>query len=71
VMRAKGKGAILNIVTGSGQGADTGAYLSSMAGVAELSHQADLELSPYGIRVYAVVNSVDVVKDVMTTLEAK
>jgi NAD(P)-dependent dehydrogenase (short-subunit alcohol dehydrogenase family) len=70
VMRAKGKGAILNIVTGAGRGADTGAYLSSMAGLAELSHQTDLELSPHGIRVYTVVNSVNVVKDAMTTLEA-
>ena len=73
VMRAKGKGAILNIVAGAGRGLDAkrdaGAYLSSMAGLAALSHQADLELSPHGIRVYAVENSVDVVKDVMTTLE--
>ena len=42
-----------------------------MAGLAALSHQADLELSPYGIRVYAIENSVDVVKDVMLLLEAK
>ncbi len=74
VMRGKGKGTILNIVAGAGRGADAtrdaGAYLSSMAGLVALSHQADLELSPHGIRVYAVENSVDVVKDVMSTLEA-
>jgi len=72
VMRAKGQGAILNIVTGAGRGVekDAGAYLSSMAGLVALSRQADLELRPHGIRVYAVENSVDVVKDVMTTLEA-
>lgn len=73
VMRGKGKGEILNIVAGSGEGVgkDAAAYLSSMAGLAALSHQADLELSPLGIRVYAVENSTDVVKDVMLALEAK
>lgn len=73
MMRGKGKGEILNIVAGSGKGVgnDAAAYLSSMAGLAALSHQADLELSPLGIRVYAVENSTDVVKDVMLTLEAK
>jgi NAD(P)-dependent dehydrogenase (short-subunit alcohol dehydrogenase family) len=73
VMRGKGKGEILNIVAGSGKGVgkDAAAYLSSMAGLAALSHQADLELSPLGIRVYAVENSTDVVSDVMLTLEAK
>ena len=72
VMRAKGKGTILNIVAGAGTGVgkDAGAYRSSMAGLVALSHQADLELSPHGIRVYAVENSADVIKDVMTTLEA-
>ena len=73
VMRAspKGQGAIINIVAGTGRGLkkDAGAYLSSMAGLAELSHQVDLELSPHGIRVYAIENSADVVKDVMETLE--
>jgi len=73
VMRGKGKGEILNIVAESGKGVgnDAAAYLSSMAGLAALSHQADLELSPLGIRVYAVENSTDVVSDVMLALEAK
>ena len=72
-MRGKGKGEILNIVAGSGRGGEktAGAYLSSMAGLAAVSHQADQELSPHGIRVYAVENSVDVVKDVMIMLEVK
>jgi len=72
VMKGKGKGEILNIVAGSstGEEKDAGAYLSSMAGLAVLSHQADRELSPHGIRVYAVENSADVVNDVMSTLEA-
>jgi len=73
VMREKGKGVILNIVAGSGKGGnkDVAAYLSSMAGLAALSHQADRELSPHGIRVYAIENSADVVKDVMSMLEAE
>ena len=70
---AKGKGAILNIVAGAGEGSnakrDAGAYLSSKAGLMALSHQADQELSPHGIRVYAIENSADVVKDVMSTLK--
>jgi NAD(P)-dependent dehydrogenase (short-subunit alcohol dehydrogenase family) len=73
VMRAKGQGAILNIVAGAGEGSkkEAGAYLSSKAGLVELSRQADQELNPHGIRVYAIENSVDIVKDVMSTLEAK
>ena len=74
VMREKGHGAILNIVPGTGKGVnatrEAGAYLSSMAGLTALSHQADRELSPHGIRVDAVENSADVVNDVMSTLEA-
>ncbi len=71
MMRVKGKGAILNIVTGSGKGLLAGAYRSSMAGLAALSHQADLELSPIGIRVYVVENSENLVNDVMMVLEVK
>ncbi|MDO9301842.1 MAG: SDR family NAD(P)-dependent oxidoreductase [Anaerolineales bacterium] len=72
VMRGKGKGEILNIVAESGRGVEKGAaYLSSMAGLAALSRQADRELSPHGIRVYAVENSTDVVKDALLTLEAE
>jgi NAD(P)-dependent dehydrogenase (short-subunit alcohol dehydrogenase family) len=71
MMRVKGKGAILNIVTGTGKGVEAGAYLSSMAGLAALSHQADLELSPLGIRVHAVENSENLVKSVMMVLEVK
>ena len=73
VMKEKGKGEILNIVTGSGRGGDkdAAAYLSSMAGLAALSNQAGRELSPHGIRVYAIENSENVVQDVMSALEAE
>jgi NAD(P)-dependent dehydrogenase (short-subunit alcohol dehydrogenase family) len=73
IMREKGNGVILNIVSGPSRGGDkdAAAYLSSLAGLAALSRQADVELSPHGIRVYAIENSVDVVKDVMLLLEAE
>jgi len=73
MMKEKGKGEILNIVTGSGRGGDkdAAAYLSSMAGLAALSNQAGRELSPHGIRVYAIENSENVVQDVMSALEAE
>jgi len=68
VMREKGKGEILTIVTESSQGTDAAAYLSSMAGLAKLSRQAGLELSPHGIRVSTVENSADVIGNVMSML---
>lgn len=73
VMREQGHGEILNIVTGAGKGGekDAGAFLSSKAGLMELSHQADMELSPYGIRVYEIINSENVVNEVLSLLEAK
>jgi len=73
VMRAKGEGKILNLVTGAGKrlNEDAGAYLSSKAGLVELSHQADMELSQYGIRVHAIASSENVVKDVLSALEVK
>ncbi|HLA87197.1 MAG TPA: SDR family NAD(P)-dependent oxidoreductase [Anaerolineales bacterium] len=70
----KGKGVIINIVAGAGEGADAereaGAYLSSKAGLAELSRQANQELSPQGVQVYAVENSADIVKHILFLVEA-
>jgi NAD(P)-dependent dehydrogenase (short-subunit alcohol dehydrogenase family) len=73
MMREKSKGKIINIVTGAGTSAekDAGAYLSSKAGLVMLSHQADQELSAYGIRVYAIENSENIVKEVLFLLEEK
>jgi 3-oxoacyl-[acyl-carrier protein] reductase len=73
MMKANGHGKIINIAAGAGEDAkkDAGAYLSSKAGAAALSQQADLELSPHGIRVYAVKNSANVIHDVMSVLEAQ
>ena len=75
LMRANGKGEILNLVTGAGKGLDAAreavAYLSSKAGLVELSHQADMELSQYGIRVHAIASSENVVQEVLSALEVK
>lgn len=72
VMREKGKGEIFNIVTGAGKGSnDAGAYLASMAGLVELSRQAEREFNPLGIRVTVIKNSADVVREVMSALEEK
>jgi 3-oxoacyl-[acyl-carrier protein] reductase len=70
-MRENAKGKILNLVTGENEKSkkDAGAYLSSKAGLAELSHQADVEMSPFGIRVYAIENNGDVVENVLSVLE--
>lgn len=56
VMKTKGKGVILNLVanSGGGSGGEAGAYFASKAGLMELSHQADRELSQHGIRIHAV-----------------
>ena len=72
-MLAKGHGAILNIVAGTGEGLsqDAGAYIASKAGLAALSHQADKEFRLHGIRVHAVENSENVINDVLSLLEAK
>lgn len=55
VMKAKGQGLILNLVAGAADGSvkEAGAYLASKAGLTELSHQADAELSRHGVRVHA------------------
>jgi NAD(P)-dependent dehydrogenase (short-subunit alcohol dehydrogenase family) len=73
IMRVKGRGAIFNIVAGAGEGLtkEAGAYIASKAGLAALSHQADMELSPHGIRVYTVENSDHIVSKVLSILEAK
>lgn len=55
VMRAKGAGVIINLITAarSGVGKEA-AYLSSMAGLAALTRSASIEFAPLGIHVHAV-----------------
>jgi len=68
VMKERGRGEILNIVAESGLGV---AYRSSMAGLATLSRLADSEFNQHGIRIHTIQNSTDVVKVVMSILEAE
>jgi 3-oxoacyl-[acyl-carrier protein] reductase len=62
VMRAKGKGTIINLITASqapaGREAET-AFVASMSGLNGFTHQAARELSPYGIGVHAVESTAD------------
>jgi NAD(P)-dependent dehydrogenase (short-subunit alcohol dehydrogenase family) len=55
VMREKGSGVILNLITATHlEGEKDAAYLSSMMGALELSRLASIEFAPYGIHVHAL-----------------
>lgn len=57
VMRAKGSGVILNLVAGAGEKEkEAGAFLTSKAGLGELSQQLSRELNPFGVQVFSVSN---------------
>jgi NAD(P)-dependent dehydrogenase (short-subunit alcohol dehydrogenase family) len=57
VMRAHGSGVIFNLITASApDGNAAAAFAASMNGLEGLTHQAARELSPYGVRVYAIEN---------------
>ena len=59
IMREKGGGVILNLITETGGGAekDAGIYLVGMSGLAALTELAARELSQYGVRVHSVKNT--------------
>jgi NAD(P)-dependent dehydrogenase (short-subunit alcohol dehydrogenase family) len=62
VMKAKGGGVIINLVTASvGDEKQEAAFVASMSGLAGFTRQAARELSPYGIHVYAVENTRDTI----------
>jgi len=70
VMRAKGSGLIINLVDVDQESVrDEAAFVASMQGLIGFTQQAARELSPYGIRVYAVETNEDVVKNVFSLLE--
>jgi 3-oxoacyl-[acyl-carrier protein] reductase len=71
VMRAKGSGMIINLITAKQDWREgEAAFVASTQGLDGLTHQAARELSPYGIHVYAVENSTDtVVKNVFSLLD--
>lgn len=62
VMRAQGRGVIINIISEAGRDESPlrAAFLASMAGLEALSQQAARELAPYGIRVYAARSDADI-----------
>ena len=81
VMRSQGSGAIINLITAPDSRVQNaraddlrtrrseGAFVASMHGLQGLSLEAARELSPYGIRVYAVENRGDkIVEDVFALL---
>jgi NAD(P)-dependent dehydrogenase (short-subunit alcohol dehydrogenase family) len=60
VMRARGSGVILNLITDATRGGDNvAAYTASMNGLKAFTHQAARELSPHGIHVHLVENRSD------------
>ena len=62
VMKAKGGGAIINLVTESVRDEkQEAAFVASMSGLTGFTHQAMRELSPHGIRVYAVESRGDTI----------
>jgi NAD(P)-dependent dehydrogenase (short-subunit alcohol dehydrogenase family) len=57
VMRAQGRGVIINLIAGAGKEVDKeAAYQASMAGLLALTRSAADELRPYGIRVNGLVD---------------
>ena len=62
VMKAKGGGVIINLVTASvGDEKQEAAFVASMSGLAGFTRQATRELSQYGIHIYAVENTRDTI----------
>lgn len=71
VMRTKGRGVILTLVEEAGKGAEKeAAYYSSMASAAKMSELAAQELNQFGIKVFSIERSKDVVKAVFEKLES-
>ena len=71
VMRAKGQGVIINLITESVRDESReAAFVASMSGLRGFTHQAARELRPYGIRVYAVESDREqVVEKILALLE--
>jgi len=71
VMRVKGSGVIINLITAKQDWPEgEAAFVASMQGLDGLTRQAARELSPYGIHVHAVENSTDtVLKNVFSLLD--
>ena len=60
LMRERGKGVILNLLSETTPGDLTAsAFCATMRGLEGFTHQAARELNPYGIRIHAIVNGTD------------
>lgn len=72
VMKEKGGGAIINLITESTRDERfEAAFVTSMNGLTGFTCQAVRELSPYGIRVYAVGNTRDtIIANVLALFES-
>ena len=72
VMRSLGSGVIINLITGADSKVqDEAAFVASMNGLDGFTREAARELSPHGIRVYAVENAGDkIVEEVFALLDA-
>ena len=72
VMRNQGSGVIINLLAGTGcDEKEEAAFVASMAGLEEFTHQAAAELHPFGIRVHGVSEGQDdIVHAVLAFLEA-
>ena len=72
VMRAQDSGVIINLITLNQYSVkNEAAFVASMQGLNGFTLQAARELSPYGIRVYAVETGADIAKRVLALLEEK
>ncbi|MDK1028847.1 MAG: SDR family NAD(P)-dependent oxidoreductase [Anaerolineae bacterium] len=62
VMREKGGGVILNVlsVAGHDESLKRSAFVASMAGIESFSQEAKHELSPYGIQVHMITTNTEV-----------
>lgn len=72
VMKEKGGGVIINLITESTRDERfEAAFVTSMNGLTGFTRQAARELSPYGIRVYAVENTRDtIIANVLALFES-
>lgn len=62
VMREKGGGVIINLISANQDPArNEAAFVASMSGLESFTQQAARELSPHGIRIYAVRNTRDTI----------
>ena len=70
VMRARGSGVIINLITDlTGEAVQSkAAFIATMNGLDGFTRQAARELSPYGIQVYSVINTPEKIVDTVFAL---